>query len=421
MLTDAKIRNSKPKDRRYRLADAHGLALEIMPNGRRYWRYRYRINGREYLYAGGEWCQAPAGETQEQIEARREAGRLTLAEARAARETWRVHVKTGVHPRQVRQESALVATRARADSFDTVAAEFIVQRGQEWSESHRKRFKRFLEADVSPHIGVLPVRKITAAHVLEILKRVEGRGAVSVAMLGRSYISQIFRYAVAALKAPADPTTALRGALQSREVKHHEPLSRTDIAPFMAALCTAGANRQTEIAIRLLMITMVRTVELRAAAWEEFDLDRSEWRIPATRMKMRRPHVVPLSTQAVAMLCELRDMSGKRRWLFPNVRRPIAFMGATTINRVIERMGYIDRFTAHGFRATASTMLHEAGFDSGLIERQLAHSERNKSKAAYDHSARLEERRALLQSWADMVTAMTQPDTNVVLIGRRVA
>jgi integrase len=204
-------------------------------------------------------------------------------------------------------------------------------------------------------------------------------------------------------------------------VQHHPPLERADLPAFFDALSADGAGRPTEIAIRLMAYLFSRTIELRASSWREFDLDRAEWRIPASRMKMGRPHVVPLPDQAVALLRELHAHTGHQHWLFPNTRRPKTYMGGTTINRVIERMGFLDRFTAHGFRATASTLLHEAGFDSRLIEMQLAHQDRNKSRASYDHSARLPERRQMMQSWADMLDEMMKPNSNVVSIRHRSA
>ena len=188
---------------------------------------------------------------------------------------------------------------------------------------------------------------------------------------------------------------------------------------MLKALQSYGGQRTTVVAIKLLLLTFVRPKELRAAEWVEFDLDAKIWRIPPGKMKMKMEHIVPLSTQAIELLRELYKLTGEQRWLFPNTRRPQTFMGATTINRVIERMGFLDRFTAHGFRATASTMLNEAGFQSDLIERQLAHTEKNKSKASYDHSARLPERRAMMQAWADMLDEMMKPKSKVVPIGRR--
>lgn len=423
-LTDTRIRNAKPKARRYRIADAHGLSIEISPRGGgdgpgRHWRYRYRLSGKENLFAGGEWCAAPIGETREAAQERREAGRLTLSEARVAREGWRADVKAGQHPRVSRRAKALTTAASRAQTFDAVAAEYIEKKGGGWSDQNRKRLKRFLERDISPDIGALSVREIRASHLLPLLRKVEERDARTIAILGRGYLSQIFRYAIATAKADLDPAADLKGALESHERHHHQPLAQSDIAPFFKALDANGANAETAIAIRLLAYTFSRTIELRCAPWTEFDLDQAEWRLPAERMKMRRPHVVPLPKQAVALLRSLKKLTGRQRWLFPNTRRPAAFMGATTINRVIERMGYLDRFSAHGFRATASTILHEAGFDTRLIEMQLAHQDKNKSRASYDHSARLAERRKMMQSWADMLDAMMKPKTNVVPIGKR--
>ncbi len=419
-LTDTRIRNAKPKGYRYRLSDNHGLALEVSPVGGRYWRYRYRLEGRENIYAAGDWCAAPVGETPEQAEKRRTAGHLTLAEARIERGKWRALVVKGSHPVHAKRADKLAAAASNANTFDAVAAEFEQKRGQEWGDIYRSHFKRFLERDVSPDIGALPVRDVDSAQVLALLRKVEDRGSHSQAVAGRSYIGQVFRYAIATGKAASDPTYALRGALTTREVEHHPPLERTDIPRFFDTLSKARANRQTEIAVRLLAYLFTRTAELRSAPWAEFDLDNAEWRIPATRMKMARPHVVPLPSQAVALLRELRAITGRQQWLFPNARHPKTYMGATTINRVIERMGFLDRFTAHGFRATASTLLHEAAFDSRLIELQLAHQDRNKSRASYDHSARLAERRQMMQSWADMLDTLSDPSSNVVSIKGRV-
>jgi integrase len=421
-LSDRRIRNTKPKRRRYRLSDAHGLALEVSPAGGRYWRYRYRLDGRENIFAAGEWCSAPYGETVEQAEKRRASGRLTLAEARIDRVKWRAMVVRGSHPLHARRAEKLVAAASNANTFDAVAAEFVQKRGQEWGSVYRKNFTRYLERDVSPDIGSLPIREVNSAQVLGILRKVEARGSLSAAAAGRSYIGQVFRYAIATGKADIDPTFALRGALVTRIVQHHPPLERVDLPAFFEALNANGASRPTEIAIRLMAYLFSRTIELRASSWGgEFDLDRAEWRIPASRMKMGRPHIVPLPTQAVALLRELHALTGDQQWLFPNTRRPKTYMGGTTINRVIERMGFLDRFTAHGFRATASTLLHEAGFDSRLIEMQLAHQDRNKSRASYDHSARLPERRQMMQSWADMLDEMMKPKSNVFSIRHRSA
>jgi integrase len=403
-LTDAKIRNAKPRANRYRLADSHGLSLEISPSGNRFWRYRYRINGKENLFAAGEWCQAPIGETPEQAADRQQGGRLTLAEARHARVTWRGQVKAGQHPRLVRAARQLIASQSAASTFRAVTQEFVERRGSKWGDSHRRHFVRFMENDAYPDIGDLPISDLGPGHVLAVLQKVEAREAYSVARLGRGYLGQVFRYAVAGHKATQDPTRVLAGVLAKTETKHHPPLARDEIGPFLRAVETkANANRQTELAVWLLLLTMTRTIELRAAQWAEIDLVRAEWRIPPERMKMRRPHIVPLSRQAIGLLQELRRMTGNHRHLFPSERDSEKCMGSSTIGGVFVRAGYTGKFTPHGCRSTASTMLREAGFDSALIELQLAHLDRNKSRASYDHAELLEPRRKMLQAWADMI------------------
>jgi integrase len=410
-LSDVKIRTAKPQAHRYRLTDSHGLSIEVSPSStpsepKKYWRYRYRLGGKENLFAAGEWCQAPIEETAEQAADRQQGGRLTLAEARLARVTWRAQVKSGHHPRLVRAARQLLASQSAASTFKAVADEFVERRGGKWSESHRQQFLRFIEQDAYPDLGALPIASLGPGHVLAVLRKVEGRGAHRVAHMGRGYLGQVFRYAVVTHKATQDPTRALAGALTKAETKHHPPLARDDIGPFLQAVETkANANRQTVIAVRLLLLTMTRTVELRTAWWPDVDLARAEWRIPPERMKMRRPHIVPLSRQSVELLQELRAIAGNSPRLFPNARDPEKTMGVTTLSAAFVRAGYAGKFSPHGFRATASTMLREAGFEDRLIELQLAHIDRNKSRASYDHAERLEPRRAMLQAWADMIDA----------------
>ncbi|WP_153010623.1 site-specific integrase, partial [Pseudomonas sp. ADP] len=209
----------------------------------------------------------------------------------------------------------------------------------------------------------------------------------------------------------SDPAAALKGAIHRPKVEHRKPLSREQIGDFAKALDEYGGYRTTVIALRLMLLTFVRTVELRKAEWSEFDLDRAEWRIPAERMKMREPHVVPLSKQAVELLRELHTHTGGRGMLFPNYRNPKECMTATTLNRALERMGFNGKdsigFSAHGFRATASTILNEMGYRPDVIERQLAHAERNKVRASYNQAQYMEDRRNMMQEWADMVGEMT--------------
>jgi integrase len=424
-LTDSQIRNTKPGDKPIKLTDGGGLYLEVRPSGAKLWRYRYRIGGKENVFAIGEYVQAPSGETKEQAQSRRNAGMLTLAEARARREECRALVKQGIHPAHHRQAALIEQSARNACTFKAVAREWIAKKKPKWTPYYLRQVERFLEADVFPYIGNLPIRDVTPPHLLKILQRVEGRGAETVALLLRQWASAIFRYAVSTLRADIDPAAALRGAIERPDVVHHKPMSRNQIADFVRALDSYGGYRTTVIALRLLLLTFVRTVELRAARWDEIDFDRAEWRIPAERMKMREPHIVPLSRQALELLRELHSYTGGRAFLFPNHRNPKTCMTATTLNRALERMGFNGRgsidFSAHSFRATASTILNEIGSRPDVIERQLAHAERNKTRASYNHAEYLEERRAMMQQWADMIDEMVKGDGKVTPISKSAA
>jgi len=399
-LTDTRIRTAKPTDKSYKLTDGGGLHVEIKPTGAKLWRYRYRIAGKENLFAIGVYPS------------------VGLAEARKERDRARQLVKQGVHPSHNRQ--ALLATQIteNANTFEAIAREWIERNKARWTDYYLKQVESFLEADVYPYIGKYPMRAVSAAQILTILKKVEKR-APTVAILIRQWCSAIFRYAVATLRSDTDPCFALRGAITKPRVKHHKPLSRAEIPEFLAKLDENGGYRTTVIALRLLLLLFVRPIELRAACWTELDLEGTEWRIPAERMKLGEMHIVPLPRQAVELFAELKELTGGRPLLFPNYRRPKTYMTATTLNRSLERMGYGGRFSSHGFRATASTILNEMGFRVDVIERQLAHKERNQSRASYNRAEYLAERREMMQSWADYLDMIAAGDScKVVPIGR---
>jgi integrase len=426
-LTDATIRNAKLKDKRYRMRDGHGLYLEVSPAGGRHWRYRWEMptgetneHGKpvykEQLFSIGEWCAAPDGETDEQAAARRAARRFTLAEARAERQRCRDMIKRGQHPLAAKKAEKLAQQHSSANTFKAVAEE-LIDKHPEWSAVHRARFVGFLERDAYPDLGALPIRDVTALNVLAVLRKVEKRGALSMALAGRGVLGQVFKYGIATGRCAGNPAADTVGAIQTAQTEHHRPLSHGEISEFFAVLGAVGLGRTTELALRLLAYTFARPGELRGARWAEFDFEAAEWRIPARRMKKRTDHVVPLSTQAVALLRDLRTLTGGSEWLLPHSREPRKCMakGAllSAINRVTEKMGGLE-FTPHGFRATASTLLHETGVESKLIELQLAHQERNKSRASYDHAARLPERREMMQSYADLLDELMRPKSNVV-------
>lgn len=388
-LTDAKIRNAKAADRPFKLTDTHGLYLEVRPNGSKLWRYRYRIDGRENLFAVGDYKD------------------MSLSEARDERKKARELVKQGIHPARQRKADRARQSAENANTFKAVAEEWIEKRRTRWTPTYRKQIENTLKSDVYPAIGAHPIRSVTAAQLLEILEKMEKRGAETAAIMVRQWISAIYRHAVSTLRADADPAAALKGAVRRPKVRHHPPLPRDEIPNFIKALDTDGGFAATKIALRLLLLTFTRTAELRGAKWSEIDFENAQWRIPAERMKKREPHIVPLSTQALEELEELKRISGSSTWLFPNHRRPKTCMTATTLNRALERMGYGGRFSAHGFRSTASTILNELGYRAEVIERQLAHKERNKVRASYNQAEYLDERRQLMQQWADYLDSMT--------------
>ncbi|GMU49603.1 MAG: hypothetical protein AMXMBFR31_18290 [Candidatus Desulfobacillus denitrificans] len=409
-LTDAKIRNTKPGERPIKLTDGAGLYLEVRTTGAKLWRYRYRIAGKENVFAVGEYFNDKRG------------GHISLDDARTERDKARALVKQGIHPSHNRQAARLATHAENANTFEAVAREWIAKKKPTWTPYYLRQVERFLEVDVFPYVGNLPIRNVTAAHLLEIVRRVEGRGAETVALLVRQWASAIFRYAVATLRADIDPAAALRGAIHRPKVVHRKPMTRDQIADFVRALEGYAGYPTTVIALRLMLLTFVRTVELRGAHWTEIDLERAEWRIPAERMKARETHLVPLSRQAVELLRELHTYTGGRGMLFPNYRNPKTCMTATTLNRALERMGFNGKdsigFSAHGFRATASTILNEIGFRPDVIERQLAHAERNKVRASYNQAEYLEERRGMMQQWADMTDEMARVESKVTPIKR---
>lgn len=396
-LSDSTIRNAKPSEKPLKLKDTNGLYIEIKPNGSKLWRYRYRIGGKENVYAIGKYPN------------------IGLADARTEREKARKLVKQGIHPAHNRQLALSTQIAENENTFKTIAIEWMeakkVKKG--WTPYYANQVKHVMETDVFPHVGTLPIRNITSAHMLTILERIEKRGAHTVALLARQWSSAVFAYAIGKRKTDNDPMYILRGTIERPKVQHNKPLQQKEIPIFLRKLEEYGCRRETYIATRLLMLTFVRTGELRAATWDEFDFDNAEWRIPAHRMKMRDEHIVPLSVQSVKLLNELKSLTGHQKWLFPNVRRPLTCMTATTLNRVIERLGYAGKFSAHGFRGTASTILNEFGYMPDAIERQLAHSPRNKVRATYNQAQYLQDRRTMMQEWANFIDDLLAGSTVV--------
>jgi len=384
-LTDIACKNASPREKPYKLSHEGGLYLLVLPNGGKYWRYKYRFNGKERLLAIGVY---PDKSLKAAAKARGDAADLLEAGH-----------DPSTHKQVLRRERLLRAE----NTFESVAREWHEAKAADWSVRHGVKIMGALEADIFPEIGQRPIAEIKARELLACLRKVEHRGALDVAGRQLQRIGSVFRYAIATGRAEDNPAAHLKGALKTPERRNFRSLTAAEMPDFLRALARYEGTKTTQLALRLIVLTFVRTVELRGAEWSEIDFEADEWRVPAERMKMREQHIVPLSTQAIACLRKLRDLTGERAHLFPNAFNPAKFMSENTMLKALDLMGYRDRTTVHGFRSTASTTLHEMGFDSDVIERQLAHAEGNKVKAAYNHARHLEKRRELMQAWADLL------------------
>jgi integrase len=307
----------------------------------------------------------------------------------------------GNDPGAAKKEARRLTTLKSANAFEVVAREWFEKRKHEWATSSANTMLARLEQHILPKLGSRPVAEITAPEVLAVLRVVEERGTLETARRVMQICGQIFMYAIATGRAERNPVPDLRGALKTPVAKHHPFLTAVDLPQYLKNLDAYDGHVQTKLALRFLLLTFVRTNELRGAQWTEIDWDKAEWRIPPDRMKMNELHLVPLSKQAIAVLRELQTHSSNRPYLFPNHHNPAKFMSENTMLYALYRMGYHSRTTGHGFRSTASTILNEHDFRADVIERQLAHSERDTVRAAYNHAQYLPERRKMMQWWAD--------------------
>ncbi|KZE25334.1 tyrosine-type recombinase/integrase [Crenobacter luteus] len=382
-LTDLAIRQAKPQDKPYHLPDGGSLFLEVTPAGGKRWLFRYRYAGKPGKLALGKY---PA---------------VSLAEAREKAAQARRQLEEGANPGHEKKIAKAAVKTAAANAFEVIAREWHAKELPRWTEGHATRVLESLEADAFPAIGNIPVADLTAPLILDAVRKIEKRGAVETAGRVLQRISAVIRYAIQTGRAEYNPAADLSGALSATKVEHRPAMPRGELPEFYRRLAAEPLHQPTRIAMHLLVLTFVRPGELRAARWDEFDIERAEWRIPAERMKMRAPHLVPLSRQALALLEELRPLTGRGALLFPAMTDHDKPMSENTLSYALGRMGYKGTATPHGFRALASTVLNEEGFDPDVIERQLAHAERNKVRAAYHRAEYLEERRRMMQWWAD--------------------
>lgn len=382
-LTDLAIKQAKPQDKIYYLKDGGSLFLEVTPAGGKNWRFRYRFNGKAGVLSPGKY---PA---------------VSLAEARERAAEARRLLAEGINPGEAKKEAKLAAQVASASAFEVIAIEWHEKQLPRWTAGHAARIMDSLVKDVFPHLGRINVAELTAPKILACVQKVEKRGAVETAGRVLQRINAVLRYAIQTGRTDRNPANDVVGALTAQKVQHMPALPRAELPEFYRRLAAANLYQPTRVAMHLLVLTFVRPGELRAARWEEFDIERAEWRIPAERMKMRQPHIVPLSRQALALLATLQPLTGRGALLFPAMTDHAKPMSENTLSYAMGRMGYQGVATPHGFRALASTTLNEEGFDPDVIERQLAHAERNKVRAAYHRAEYLDERRKMMQWWAD--------------------
>lgn len=383
MLTDAHCRAAKPKEKLYRLNDYRGLYLEVKPNGVRAWRYRFKLHGSASWYALGDYPS------------------VSLSEAREKCDNARKLVKQGTNPVHHRKLERIKREQDAANTFEAVAKEWLALK--DWEAATKKRRLDMLERVVFPSIGCLPIRQVTPAHILDILNKTVKRGAPSVAAEAKRTMSSVFELAVATLRADNDPVWPVRKALPPNKTQHKRALPVVEISKLLAAFDAHGGHFQTVYAFRLMWLTLARPNEVIQARWSEFDLDSRVWTIPAERMKARREHVVPLPIQAVDLLKALIPITKDSEHVFPNRDARSKPMTDAALRQALKKLGWATKYSPHGTRTTGSTRLNEMGYRPDAIEAQLAHAEPNSVRRTYNHATYLEERRSMMQAWADML------------------
>lgn len=385
--SDKTFRDARPKDKPYKVADEKGLFLLVTPSGGKWWRLKYRFAGKEKLLSLGVY------------------GDVSLKEAREKRDEARKQLASGIDPGEHRKATKAARRELAENSFETVARGWMGQTAPALAKITQEKHRRHLEADVFPWIGTRPVSELTAPDILSVIRRINGRGAIDISRRVHNLIGRICRYAVGHGLATRDPSRdiELKDILPPANVKHHASVKDPKAAgELLRAIEGFTGAFTTRCALRLAPLVFVRPGELRHAEWTEFDFDKHEWRIPGAKMKMGEQHIVPLSRQAIAVLREIQPLTGEGRYVFPSERGGGRPMSENTVNAALRRLGYTnDEMTGHGFRSMASTLLHELGWPHEVIERQLAHGERNKVAAAYNHAEHLPKRRKMMQAWAD--------------------
>lgn len=390
-LTDTAIKAAKPKEKPYKLSDSGGMYLEVAPSGGKWWRLKYRIDGKEKRISLGTYPEIGLKEARE----RREAARRLLAH--------------GVDPSAHRQATRAASEALRENTFEALAREWYGVKAGKWADTYRDKILSRLERFIFPPLGARPLTEITASELLAVLREIEAQGKGETAHRTRSYCVQIFQYAIATGKADRNPARDLTGTLKPRSTTHRAAVTDPKkVAGLLRAIDDYSGTTVVECALRLAPLVFVRPGELRRAEWAEIDLEAAQWNIPAEKMKTRAPHIVPLSTQAIAILESLRPLTGNGRFVFPSERSRDRPMSDNAVLAALRRMGFPkEEMSGHGFRAMARTILDEVlGEPPHLIDHQLAHAVKDANGRAYNRTTHLPERRRMMQRWADYLDSI---------------
>lgn len=381
MLNDIQCRNAKPEAKPYKLTDANGLYLEVKPNGVKAWRYRFRLSGKESVFAIGDY---PA---------------ISLVEVRKKREAARALVKRGINPAQNRQLEKIKQATESATTLEAVAREWLALK--DWEEITKVKRLQMLQRVVFPKIGGLPIKQIAPSHILDVLQSAAKNNGLSVSDEVKRTLSGIFDLAISTLRADTDPVHPVRKAVPKNKTQHKRALGDVEIGQLLRDVDGSIGNFQTVAAFRLMWLTLCRPNESAEARWCEFDLDKAIWRISADRMKKRKEHVTPLPGQAVDLLRAMYGITGQHAHVFPHRDDRTKPMTIATLRAFTNKLGWGGEYSPHATRTTGSTKLNEMGFASDWIEKQLSHTHTNNVRATYNHANYFEERAKMMQQWAD--------------------
>ena len=396
-LTDIKVKTAKPMDKAYKLTDGGGMYLLVKPNGSKYWRLKYRFVGKEKMLSIGVYPD------------------VSLADARQKREDARKILAAGGDPGEVKKADKLAQKLSTENTFEAIAREWHRQKADRWSLRYRDEIIDTFEKDIFPYLGRRPIAEIKPMELLETLRRLEKRGALEKMRKVRQRCGEVFRYAIVTGRAEYNPAPDLATALATPKKTHFPFLTAEELSYFIKDLAGYTGSVITKTATQIIMLTGVRTQELRFARWEDIDFEKRLWEIPPEVMKMKRPHIVPLSEQVVELFQSLKPITGMYPLVFIGRNDRTKPISKESVNQVIELLGYKGRLTGHGFRHTMSTILHEQGFNSAWIETQLAHVDKNAIRGTYNHAHYLEGRREMMQWYGDYIESMSKGE--VILSG----